>query len=109
MRAFLVHDYGAPSALKLEETPDPSPEAGEVILDVEAAGLGYVDALLVAGRYQVKTPLPFIPGSEVAGHAAGSTASGEVAAETVDCGGAVFVYCRMSLLSGCLFHSKLIF
>lgn len=67
MRAFLVHDYGAPSALKLEETPDPSPEAGEVILDVEAAGLGYVDALLVAGRYQVKTPLPFIPGSEVAG------------------------------------------
>ena len=28
---------------------------------------GYVDALLVAGRYQVKTPLPFVPGSEVAG------------------------------------------
>jgi NADPH2:quinone reductase len=67
MKAIRCHEYGAPSSLTLEELPDPAPRAGEVVIETEAAGLGYVDALLVAGRYQVKTPLPFVPGSEVAG------------------------------------------
>ena len=67
MKAIRCHDYGAPSSLVLEDLPDPAPRAGEVVIETEAAGLGYVDALLVAGRYQVKTPLPFVPGSEVAG------------------------------------------
>ncbi|MEQ8380322.1 NADPH:quinone oxidoreductase family protein [Parvibaculum sp.] len=67
MKAIRCLDYGAPSALVLDEMDDPSPRAGEVVIETEAAGLGYVDALLVAGRYQVKTPLPFVPGSEVAG------------------------------------------
>ena len=67
MKAIRCHEYGAPSSLTLEELPDPAPRAGEVVIETEAAGLGYVDALLVAGRYQVKTPLPFVPGSEVSG------------------------------------------
>jgi len=67
MKAIRCHNYGAPFTLTFEELPDPEPRAGEVVIETEAAGLGYVDALLVAGRYQVKTPLPFIPGSEVAG------------------------------------------
>ncbi|NIJ41881.1 NADPH2:quinone reductase [Parvibaculum indicum] len=67
MRAMRVAEYGSPKALKVEDLPAPAPGKGEYLLAVEAAGLGYVDALLVQGAYQVKTPLPFIPGSEVAG------------------------------------------
>ncbi len=52
MKAIRCLDYGAPSALVLDEMDDPSPRAGEVVIETEAAGLGYVDALLVAGRYQ---------------------------------------------------------
>jgi NADPH2:quinone reductase len=67
MRAIRCVTYGAPSDLKLEEMDNPAPRDGEVVIETEAAGLGYVDALFVAGTYQVKLPLPFIPGSEVAG------------------------------------------
>ncbi|MEQ8269035.1 MAG: NADPH:quinone oxidoreductase family protein [Parvibaculum sp.] len=67
MRAIRCVNYGAPSSLTLEEMADPAPRDGEVVIETEAAGLGYVDALFVAGTYQVKLPLPFIPGSEVAG------------------------------------------
>ena len=67
MRAIRCVNYGEPSGLRVENLEEPVPGPGQVLLDVEAAGLGYVDALLVRGAYQVKTPLPFIPGSEVAG------------------------------------------
>ena len=45
----------------------PSPKAGQVRLRVAAVGVGYVDALVALGRYQVKPPTPHIPGSELAG------------------------------------------
>ena len=67
MKAIRCLEYGPPSSLVLEEISDPAPKPGQVVIETEAAGLGYVDALLVAGLYQVKTPLPFTPGSEVAG------------------------------------------
>lgn len=67
MRAIRCVTYGAPSSLTLEEMDEPAPREGEVVIETEAAGLGYVDALFVAGTYQVKLPLPFIPGSEIAG------------------------------------------
>lgn len=67
MHAIRCGNYGAPSTLTLEDLDDPIPGRGQVVIETEAAGLGYVDALLVAGLYQVKTPLPFTPGSEVAG------------------------------------------
>lgn len=67
MRAIRCVNYGEPSDLRVENLEEPVPGPGQVLLDVEAAGLGYVDALLVRGAYQVKTPLPFVPGSEVAG------------------------------------------
>ncbi|MEX0839873.1 MAG: NADPH:quinone oxidoreductase family protein [Parvibaculum sp.] len=67
MRAIRCVTYGAPSNLALEEMDEPAPGDGEVVIETEAAGLGYVDALFVAGTYQVKLPLPFIPGSEIAG------------------------------------------
>jgi NADPH2:quinone reductase len=53
--------------LKVEDVPDPDVRPGGVVVDVEAAGLNFVDGLFVAGQYQIKPPLPFVPGSEVAG------------------------------------------
>jgi NADPH2:quinone reductase len=52
----------------VEERPDPEPGTGEVAVAVEAAGVNFVDGLFVAGQYQIKPSLPFVPGSEVAGH-----------------------------------------
>ncbi len=51
----------------MEERPDPEPRPGQVVVDTEAAGVNYVDALFVAGRYQIKPPVPFVPGTESAG------------------------------------------
>ncbi len=67
MRAIRCHAFGEPKNLKLETVPDPVPAAGEVLIVVEACGLGFVDGLLVQGKYQVKDPLPFTPGGEMAG------------------------------------------
>jgi NADPH2:quinone reductase len=52
----------------VEEQPDPEPGPGQVAIAVEAAGVNFVDGLFVAGQYQIKPRLPFVPGSEVAGH-----------------------------------------
>lgn len=67
MRAIVCQAYGDPRDLVLTEIPAPQAAAGQVIVEVEAAGLGFVDALHVRGGYQVKKPLPFVPGSEIAG------------------------------------------
>jgi len=67
MRAIRCHAYTGPNDLRLENVPDPMPGAGQVLIKVEACGLGFVDGLHVQGKYQVKIPLPFTPGSEAAG------------------------------------------
>jgi NADPH2:quinone reductase len=67
MKAWQVRAHGGPEALTLDEVPLPVPAAGEMLVRVAAAGLNFSDLLMVAGRYQVKPPLPFIPGQEVAG------------------------------------------
>jgi NADPH:quinone reductase len=67
VRAVVCHELGPPSLLRVEDRPEPVSPAGGVVVAVEAAGVNYVDALFVAGQYQIKPPLPFIPGSEVAG------------------------------------------
>ncbi|MEZ5206622.1 MAG: NADPH:quinone oxidoreductase family protein [Acidimicrobiales bacterium] len=67
MRQVLCRELGPPEVLVVEEAPDLEPGAGQVRLDVEAAGVNYVDALFVSGSYQIKPPVPFTPGSEVAG------------------------------------------
>lgn len=55
------------SDYRLEEGPRPEPGRGEVLVKVRACGVGYVDALVALGRYQVKPPLPHTPGQEVGG------------------------------------------
>jgi NADPH:quinone reductase len=67
VRAVVCHELGPPSVLRVEKQPDPEPRPGTVVVDVEAAGVNFVDGLFVAGRYQIKPALPFVPGSEVGG------------------------------------------
>ena len=74
MRRVVCREFGPPERLVLEEAPDPEPCPGEVLIRVRAAGVSFVDGLIVAGLYQVKPPLPFIPGLVVAGEVAAAGA-----------------------------------
>ena len=71
MRAIRCHAYGEPKTMTLDEMAEPSPGAGDLLVAVEAVGLGFVDALRIRGGYQIKNPLPFVAGSELAGKVAG--------------------------------------
>ncbi|NUP48734.1 MAG: zinc-binding dehydrogenase [Catenulispora sp.] len=65
MRVIRVREFGDPSVLKLEETPDPVPGAGQAVIDVEIAGVVFGDTIVRSGRYPF--PLPYVPGLEVGG------------------------------------------
>src|SRR5438552_3042484 len=67
MKALLCREYGPIEGLKVEEVASPHPGPNEVVVEVKASSLNFPDALLVQGLYQVKTPLPFWPGMELAG------------------------------------------
>src|SRR6266542_385396 len=67
MRAVLCHAWGAVEGLQLGDAPPPIPADGEVLIAVKAVGINYADAIMVAGKYQTKPPLPFSPGLEAAG------------------------------------------
>jgi len=67
VRAVVCRELGPPEVLSVEDAPDPIAAAGHVVVAVEAAGVNYVDALFVAGKYQIKPQPPFTPGSEIAG------------------------------------------
>jgi NADPH:quinone reductase len=67
MRAVLCTQYGPPDLLELRELPAPEAGAGEVVVKVHAASLNFPDALVIQNKYQFKPPLPFSPGSELAG------------------------------------------
>lgn len=67
MKAVRCHAFGPPESLVVEELPALHPQAGEVLLDVNAAAVNYPDVLIVQGKYQMKPELPFTPGTEIAG------------------------------------------
>jgi NADPH2:quinone reductase len=67
MKAIQCQEWGGPDKLRLVEVPLPEPKAGEVRLRVNAAGVNFPDALIIQKKYQMQPPLPFTPGSEVAG------------------------------------------
>jgi NADPH2:quinone reductase len=67
MRRLVCREFADPDQLVVEDVPPLEPREGSVVVNVEAAGVNYVDGLLVQGRYQIKPPLPFTPGGEVAG------------------------------------------
>lgn len=67
MRALMCNEYGPPESLQIETVEAPVAGADDVLVDVMAAGINFPDVLSIAGKYQVKTPTPFIPGNEGAG------------------------------------------
>ncbi len=67
MRAAIVDRFEALGDIAIRDVPKPLVKSGHVLIAVKAAGAGYVDALGALGRYQVKQPLPFVPGGEYAG------------------------------------------
>jgi NADPH:quinone reductase len=67
VRAAVCRAYGPPEVVRVEELPPPPLRPGQVRVGVRAAAVNYPDVLLVAGEYQVKLPVPFVPGSEFAG------------------------------------------
>jgi NADPH:quinone reductase len=66
-RRIVCREFGPPESLVIEEFEPLTPGPGQVVVDVAACGVNFVDALIAAGRYQIKPKLPFTPGSEVAG------------------------------------------
>ena len=69
MKAVIIHEYGGPEVLKLEDVPRPEPKENEVLVRVIAAGVNPVDALIRSGKYAkfFGTTLPLIPGYDIAG------------------------------------------
>ena len=73
MRALQITELSGPrSALAEAELPEPEPShlltpGSGVVVDVHAAGVSFPEVLQTRGQYQVKPPLPFVPGSEVGG------------------------------------------
>ena len=71
MRALVCNELGDPSMLRIEDRPIPRPRGKEVVVQVGAAAVNFPDVLMVAGGYQHKPALPFIPGMEGAGRILG--------------------------------------
>ena len=67
MKAIVCENFAPPIHLSTQTVPEPTLGPDQIMIDIKATGLGYVDALMVAGLYQIKPPLPFIPGNEIAG------------------------------------------
>lgn len=67
MKALVVHEFKNYKKHVVEDTPAPEMKPDHIRIDVHAAGVNFPDILLVEGRYQMKPPFPFIPGSEAAG------------------------------------------
>ena len=67
MRAVLCRSFDGSGSLSLAEIDPPSPGPGEVLVDVHASAVSFMDTLMVSGKYQMRPTLPFVPGSDAAG------------------------------------------
>lgn len=67
MRAVLCSAFTGPEDLRIGEIDEPKPANDEILIDVHAASVSFMDQLLVSGLYQMRPPTPFVPGTEAAG------------------------------------------
>ncbi len=67
MKAWLVEQVTPEGSMRLADLPDPVAGPGQYVIAVEAAGLNFLDSLMLQGKYQTKPPLPFTPGVEAVG------------------------------------------
>jgi NADPH2:quinone reductase len=65
MKAIRITEHGGPGVMRLEELPTPQPQAGQILVRVEAAGVNYIDTYQRSGQYKI--PLPYTMGLEGAG------------------------------------------
>ena len=64
---MLCHSFSGPEGLSVGEIDKPKPAHDEILIDVYAASVSFMDYLLVSGRYQMRPQTPFVPGTEGAG------------------------------------------
>jgi NADPH:quinone reductase len=67
MKAIQLQEYGGPEVLNIVDIEKPTPKGHEVLIDIKAIGVNYADTARREGQYVIPTPLPFIPGAEIAG------------------------------------------
>jgi NADPH:quinone reductase-like Zn-dependent oxidoreductase len=67
MKAWRVHEFGPPDIMRFEQVPRPDPGPGEVLVKVEAAGVGPWDGWIRAGKSALPQPLPLTLGSDLSG------------------------------------------
>jgi len=67
VKAWVVRHLGGPETLRFEDVEAGAPADGMVRIAIRASAINYFDALMVAGQYQVKPELPFVPGVEISG------------------------------------------
>ena len=67
MKSIIVHEYGEPEVMALEDVPIPEPGAGQVLIKIEAAGVNPVDTYLRSGNHAHAPQLPYTPGKDGAG------------------------------------------
>ncbi|MGB1255417.1 MAG: NADPH:quinone reductase [Thiolinea sp.] len=67
MKAIQAHSFGGPEVLQLDEVADPTPAAGEVVIDIKAAGVNPADTYMLGGAYAIVPDLPYTPGGDAAG------------------------------------------
>src|SRR5690554_4725037 len=67
MKAIVVHEFGGPEVMSLQEVPEPQAGAGQVVVRVAAVGVNPVDTYIRSGSYARKPPLPYVPGTDIGG------------------------------------------
>jgi NADPH:quinone reductase len=67
MRAVHISSLDGPTAVEVVDVPQPEPSADQVLIRVRAAGVSFPELLQTRGLYQLQPPLPFVPGSDIAG------------------------------------------
>jgi NADPH:quinone reductase len=88
MKAILCTEYGENAALRFGDLPAPAPGPREIVVDVHAAAVSFMDLLMTQGKYQMKPPLPYVPGTDAAGivKAVGSDVTRLRVGDRVACG-----------------------
>jgi NADPH:quinone reductase len=106
VRRIVCSEYGPPSLLNVVESDDLVPRDGQVVVDIAAAGVNFVDALFVQGTYQIKIPPPFTPGSDFAGvvSAVGGGVDGLAVGDNVLGSGFGAYASQMAVAAGSLTH-----
>ena len=79
MRAVQIVSLDGPSAVEVVDIPQPEPSSDQVLIRVRAAGVSFPELLQTRGLYQLKPPVPFVPGSEVAGEVVSAPAGSGLA------------------------------